>query len=320
MIEISETYFKAEPAVDVAKGTLSLAKGEKITALSEGDYLYRVTALRINLKANILLESVFSIQFMVPEDTNIVSIKIGDTLYTVETIENTVEYNGATYKLIAVKGINPGEAADDVMLEVVYTDGGVVHTATAGYSVLNYVTTLLNTDYSRYIKRMAVAAVEYIAETYEYLGKASDKLAALQASSNYLANLPEAVTAVGGDTDFGTAGTALSTARLDLGATMKFRFALNSGYTGTLTVGGITYDVENGKVGELDYVSVELAAHELYDTVIVISGDGISGTYSLAEYASYIASSDASDADRALVAAFFTYCAYADAYADIVIH
>lgn len=320
-VTVSESYFTAEPVVSSVCGTLAFANKNKLILIDDEIYGFRVTGVRVDLKANLLLESDFTVQFLVPEGSNIISVEIGGVVYTVSEVSDTLLYDGTTFKLIAVSGILPGEAADAIELKIVYTEDGVTHTANATYSVLNYVNTLLNTDYSRYIKAMAVAAVEYIAETYDYLGKAEPAaLTALMESSNYKANVPESVAAVGGSTDFGNASTVLEKANLDLGATMKLRFTIKAGYTGTLTVGDAQYTVNNGMVGDVNYIELELAAHELFDKVIEVKADGVSGTYCLAEYAAYIATSSESLDDKALVSAFYTYCAYADAYADVAMN
>jgi hypothetical protein len=53
----------------------------------------------------------------------------------------------------------------------------------------------------------------------------------------------------------------------------------------------------------------------MYDLVIEVSADGITGTYSLAKYVYRVTESDETSAlDKALVKAFYTYTAYANIY------
>ena len=140
------------------------------------------------------------------------------------------------------------------------------------------------------------------------------ELSALLNSAGYLANKPDVATPGTADTDLGTATDAIESAQLDLGSDMKIRFNLKSSYSGTLTVMDRSYAVTDGKVGELTYVEIAMPAHELFDTKVTVTGEGISGSYSLLQYVNSSAVKDGSDNLKALIGAFYTYCKSASDY------
>ena len=311
---LSEVFLTAEPVLADTVGTVSIAGGERIMPVSGNGFAYRVTVPKASFKANLLLESNFGVRFFIPEGTNIVSLEIGGILYTVADLTDIIDYDGVVYKLITVKNIGPVNAADSFALNVVFEKDGVLHTVNSSYSVIDYISTLLETDYSTVIKRLAVSCADYIAAAYVYEGKVSPELTALLESATYLANKPQVFTPGNVTTDLGALDTAISGVQLDLGSEMKIRFNFNSAYSGTLTVMDKTYEVAGGKVGEFDYVEVTMPAHELYDTVIVITADGACGTYSLTQYVTSKVVTEGTEALKNLISAFYTYCGMADTY------
>lgn len=321
-VTVTECFMSVAPELDGAMGTLRFGNGEKLMTIADDTFGYRVTKLGIKIKANLLLESVFGVQFFIPVDTNMISITIDGVTYKVSELTETVVYDNVTYKLVALKGILPSEAAEVIDITVSYMDAEMLHTVKTGYSVLDYVASLLNTDHSYLIKQLAVAAVEYISAAYAYTESTNAELAALMQTPNYLANLPAAKAPTSSASNIGTASAAVNTVCLDLGATMKLRLNLVSAFSGTITVEDTTYVVENGKVGELSYVEVEMAAHEFYDELVRITGpDGtVNGTVDLASYVMAVSADSSLTASvKQLVVAFYTYCAYADTYVSAVI-
>ncbi len=315
-LSLSEIYLTVSPEISESVGSVVTARGERIMQIEHDTYAYRVTVAEAKFKANLLLESDFSVRFMIPVGSNIVALEIDGVLYTVEELTETVVYDGVTYKLVAVKGIMPNEAQDAFALNVVFTKDGIKHTLISSYSVLDYLDTLLNdTDYSRIIKNLGVATLDYIAAAYRYTDKPIEgALAALLACDAYTQYKPEAYIPGEAVTGLGTATDAISSAQLDLGASMKIRFNLNGTFSGKLTVNGTEYNVQSGKVGELAYIEVSMPAYELYDSVITISGENISGSYSLVQYATSSTVTGGSDNLKLLISAFYTYCGCADRY------
>jgi hypothetical protein len=191
----------------------------------------------------------------------------------------------------------------------------VTVTAEVGYSIITYINTLLESEYSHLVKKLAVSAAEYIASAYEYADKTSDKLDELRSSEIYALYLTEITAPENKESGIGGTNAAIRSAHLDLGATMKMRFNLQPSFKGTLKLEGTTYDVALGKVGEVDYILIEMSAYDMYDEVIEISGDGFTGEYSLSEYVSSIISDDGvSEKDKKLVLTFYKYTECANAY------
>ncbi len=318
-VTVYDTYFSVTPTVPTAAGSLVIPRGQKLMMVEGADLPIAIKTLGAVIKANITLESVFGIQFFIPKDTTITSITIGGVTYNVSELTNTVVYDGVEYLLVTVEDILPSNAAEVIDIVIVYTEGELVNTLASGYSVLDYVKTVLSSDISFYVKEMLVAATEYIAASYQYSAKTNIELDALRQSVTYLANLKENATAEDDDTSMSAVESAFKGAALDLGATNRIRFNLNEAFSGTVSLGGTTYEVVSGKVGELTYIDLELAAYEMYNTVIEVTVGGATGTYSLAKYTYNTMNNDgATDLAKALVSAFYTYTKYANVYYSVV--
>ena len=273
----------------------------------------------VPLMSNLKLYSDLVLYFYVPKDTNVVSITIDGVTYNVAELDKTLDIFGrGEHYVLELASLNPDVAADTVWYSVCFMKDGVLHTATLGYSVLDYVEALLATDYSNKVKQLAVSAVEYVAAAYAKAGKSSEELDAFRLVESYISVKPELIAPTGSTAALGDASVAISSMQLDLGATMKVRLNLTASYSGALTVLDREYVVTEGKVGELSYVELSLPAHEMFSTVITVSASGASGTLDLAGYALAVAgSAEYTDLDRALVAAYYSYCAYAYEYASI---
>ena len=316
-LTVSDTYFSSLPEIPEGAGNIVMPKGQKLMTVEGGEYPFAIKEMTVGIKANLTLESVFGVQFFIPADTAITSITINGTQYKVSELTKTVVYGGVTYLVVAVEDILPSDAAEVIDIVIVYTEDEMSNTVVTGYSPIDYIKAVVSSDMSYYIKNMLVAATEYIDSAYDYNLKSSAELDALVNSADYLrvkASLTDAPVA-DDDTDMSMLAGALKSANLDLGATMKIRFNLNEGFTGALTVGGKNYEIIDGKCGELTYVSVELAAYEMYDCVIEVTENGNTGTYSLEKYVfNTLNNAGVGELDKALVKAFYNYTMYANLY------
>lgn len=321
-LTVYDTFFSEAPSVPAAAGTLVIPRGQKLMAVEGGELPLAIKTLGVTLKANLTLESVFGVQFFIPKDSAMQTITIGGKTYNVSELDKTVVYDGVEYLLVAVEGILPSMAAEVIDVVIVYTEDELKYTLVSGYSPLDYIKQVVSSDLSYYVKQMLVAATEYIALSYTYQGKESAELDALRESSAYIKYLEDSAEVKDDETDMSQLrDVVLSSAALDLGATMKLRFYISPEFSGKLTVHGYEYEVISGKVGELDYVELELAAYEMYDLVIEITADGKVGTYSLAKYVFNVVNGDDAkytDLARQLVKAFYTYTMYANIYYGVV--
>ena len=313
-VTLSETYLVSAPSYS----GVGYAKGEKLMLLTDDnlEYLYHVTKLDTTIRNNLVLSSDFTVRFYIPVNTNISEIKIGNTVYTVSELTEKINiFPYGEHYVITFAVVSPAEAAELIEYTLTFTKDGYTHVADTAYSVLDYVSSVLDSDLNWRVKQLAVSATEYIAAAYAYANRSSDDLTALRASELYIVNLPELWEALADDTDMTPAEGAISGVQLNLGADMKMRFNLKSTYSGTLVIAGVTYEVIGGVAAGHDYVELALPAHTMYDSVIEISVDGTPATYSLASYAYATAENgNLTETERALVSALYSYCYYADVY------
>lgn len=314
-IFISETYLTSSSVRGDGDIRISCGEGETLCSLSGGKFRARVTRVDAPMKANLTLNSDFFLNFYIPEDTALISFSVGGVKYNISEIEKTVMIGGKKYYVITTDAIMPSNAAEVLTYDVTLTKDGIVHEATLGYSILDYVEALLSTDYSVYAKELAVSAIEYVNAAYRYTGRTSSELDDLRECEAYIKYTPDMVECKPVGTDHSGAKDAVKSVQLNLGSTMKMRINLVDGYTGTLAVSGEYYEVVDGKVGELTYVEISLPAHRLYDEFFVFSVASGAGTYMIADYV-YNVVSDAKtdDKTRELLLTFYSYLAYADRY------
>ena len=205
----------------------------------------------------------------------------------------------------SIPGISAANAADAIELVVYIKSGDVTYKVPVSYSVLAYANKVMATEsISTLGKQLVTSAMEYVKAAYVYEGKTAPAftgvaLTAATAPATTAPALPELI-----------AG-----ARLSLGENLKLRFTLAEGKSGNLTVGDASYVVENGKVGELGYVEVDMRAYLFYDAEIVVSDGTTTGTYTLAHYVNAVKGDvNSTEVLETLVDAFYTYTKYASEY------
>ena len=317
-IVLDEVYVPGTPTIEPAKGTLKYADGQVKTAVEGGGY--KITAPKVQIQANLSLYIDFTMNIWLPTDTNVKSITVGETTYTVAD----APVFGGKYR-VSIESIGAGSAADDISILVTYTDGDLTLTAEKIYSVVEYAKSVLEGSYSNEAKSLLANIVTYIDAVYTYDGKAiPTELSTLMASEAYTAALALSTTdgvsvVPATTTSLGTATNAVSGAMLSLDSSVQFIFTLNPSYTGplSLTYAGKTYtcEVVDGKISGNGYITVNMRAFYLYDEVITITAGEYSGTYDLAAYIAGVREEyEADEKLETLLLALYNYCKEADEY------
>ena len=308
------------PEFDAYYRVSSFAPFESMQIITDGNYYtVKMVAFVKGVKSSLTLYSDFTINFYLPVTDNIIDLVQAYGIdYPINENTETYTEGGVTYYKVALKNIPANRAADDI--SIVFVSNGLKEYKT--FSVIKYCEILFANPAFYESYELVASAVNYINESYEYSKYEKPlKLTNMLASPIYRAFLPEEKLALESETDAGNISVAISTAQLDLGASVNYRFNLNPNFTGALVVGGASYEVIDGKCGELDYITVSLRAYDLYDPAkcVVISGtaaDGTEfyGTYDLAAYIDFYGGT-ANDLDQ-LLSALYTYCteAYENKY------
>lgn len=209
----------------------------------------------------------------------------------------------------SIPEINANEAAEDIELYVVVISSDIEYYVPLSYSPLKYANTVVKTGstVTALGQQLATAAMNYVKAAYAYAGLENAALAAFTgvATEN----------AVPGTTQATTLPDLIAGAQLSIGDDITLRFTLAEGKSGNLTVGDANYVVENGKVGELNFVEVNMRAYNLYNAEITVSDGTTTGTYSLAHYVNAVnADVNSTETLKTLVNALYTYTKYAHEY------
>jgi hypothetical protein len=244
-----------------------------------------------DLQANLTLYTDFQLNFFANRD-----IIKGITLNG-ENLEAT-EFEGDDK--YTIKNITPDVAAENLQFYVYVLDGGKEYILPLTYSILKYSEQIMKTSDAD-AKALVSAAMAYVKAAYVFTEKAAPEFTGVEITA--AENNESAVTNL---------TSAIKGAQLNLDSGFKLRFNLKSEYSGPLVVNGATYTVNNGKVGELAYVEVNLRAYQLVNPVTVSDGK-TTATYGIANYAkSSVVTADANL--KALADALYTYATYANAY------
>ena len=245
-----------------------------------------------DVSANLTLFTNFNLNFFV-DPASIVGV-----YYNGVQLES-VDFEGL--KKYTVANITPNTAADDITVEIAVIKDGVTYRVPLTYSVLTYAKQVNAGNYSTLAKQLVKSAVEYIQAAYVYCGKAAPEFV-----SDVTVTRPDMT---GEQVEALTA--AIQSVQLNLKESPYVRFNLKSGYTGKLKINGYSYEVADGKVGELTYVELDLRAYTITDTITITADTTVE--YTLKDYRN----SDAVQADGLLsnlIDALYTYGAYAKQY------
>ncbi len=210
-----------------------------------------------------------------------------------------IDYNGK--EKYTVKGITPDTAADAINLIIYVTEGESDYIIPVSYSILTYSERVIAFGDDENAKKLVSSVMAYVKAAYAYAGKDAPAFEGV-AFDSFTVSAKEA-----------TVPAAIKGAQLDLASGFKLRFNIAEGYEGTIVVNGTSYEVVNGAYNGITYFEVNMRAYALYNTPVVITADGVTGEYSLANYVAF--ANVSGNAKLATLAnALYDYAAYANAY------
>ena len=297
--------------------SINFPEGMAIIDIVDVDYACSV-GVPVFLKWNMTLYTDFNINFFL-DKTGINYVKVNGVDYPVADMETVG--NNYIFSLTSLDACHVAEAFE---IEIGYGDG---YTVSYTLSIVDYATAILGATYSDNTKQLIAAAMNYIYSAYGYAASEGldvptvpAALSSLMTSDLYLAYAPKGDVNLGEGVDMGGIALAFASAQLELAARIRVRFNLNPAYTGTVTIGGESFAVENGINKSLgaNYILVECDAFSLYDAVIRVEGvdkDGATlvGAYSLATYINAVKDGVSTDA-KALLDGIAAYAAAAHEY------
>ena len=243
----------------------------------------------------------FALEIYVPKDQleNEISSVIIDGVTIAITAYTVSDVNGASYYKYRITRINPANAGKLHTVQISYNDGTVKDLE---ISVISYLEGLLAVSKKDNEKILAVKIIKYLKSAYIYAGNnaSPDMLIIQSILDNY-----RKYDILYGSFENESVGTvsiknAVSGAKLYLSASTRFRFTLNTSYSGKIDVEYLgvkkTYDVVNGSCDGLNYIQVELPVTELAsDVIITVSNQSV--TYNINSYYTALNTTDSTLAD-----------------------
>ena len=324
---VSEKWLAGSTPVadDKVKAQFSIASNKMITFDTtpvSGDAYTTFTGIVLDafaLKVNMSLQEDFNLNFFI-ENIGAMTFKVDGVTVTPDTTSMPGYYK------VSKTGINPTTAAKGVTLEVTYGS----YTLTKLISPVDYAAKVLESEgTSLEAKRMMINVLKYIDTAYVYWNKNVGQTAGEYNSvvSLYKQYKKYATASVVDRqaVDMSAVSDALENAQLNLETAPKFRFNLNSAYTGTVTVSytassGETvakaFDVVNGICNGNSYIEIGFKAYYLTDTITITTANG-SAEYSLANYY-YYSAVEAGSPLANLLNALYAYCETARLYKDSI--
>ena len=286
---------------DVAKNGAIVTEGQykksDLYAWTNNTYYYYKTEMAPvssgDLQANLTLYTDFNLNFFVNPEV-ITSILYNGEALTSEELDGVIKY--------VLAGIAPNVAADDLTFDVTVKYGEEYCFVTLNYSVLAYANAVMaQYEDGSFNEQFISAVMNYVKAAYAYTGKTAPEFEGTEYTPNRVAEAPALPSAIAG-------------ASYDLTENFKLRFTLAGDFTGTLKIADYSFEVENGKVGGVNYVTIELRAYELYKgvnvTTVTEEGAVENGTYDLGNYL-YFANSSENQALIDLVNALYDYSMFA---------
>ncbi len=249
-----------------------------------GDYTFTTVASSVpfTLLANLSLGSELKFNLYTPKDEGeLVSIKVGGVSYHPTVVRMTNNGTEALYNCYSIV-LSPEEAAVsfDVLFEC--ADG---YSIAKTLSVAQYASLVYNLEDTAAHALMSTT-LEYIKATTNFAGYNIDMTDVEAQLSAHAASITD-VNSLESTANTSNISTYITTASLDLGDHMNFRFKLADGFDAsrvTIMVSNTEteFDVENG------YIVLDLHAYDMTSmiTFSISNGDSdaITGTYDLLAY------------------------------------
>lgn len=309
---LSESLFTANPATSLV-GNVKLGDGEILAHSATAAYPYAVSAGTVSMRFSMSLSRDMTASFYIPVSSPITAVTTGLGTYTPDTLKKT-DIEGEEYYLVEISGISATNSLDPVPLTISFTgEGGNVYTSEISYMPTDYFASVIDSpDVNE--RCAAASAIRYISSVYQYTGATLPAdFTTILTSESYISALREYkdVPVTNASVDKGNISLAFTGAQLYLSSCVDLRLNLKDTFSGTLVVAGKTYTVTDGKVGELDYITVSMSASELYSSAIAISGTAadsteISGKYSLSAYVNKL-SGDTTDLGN-MLKSLYAWC------------
>ncbi len=221
------------------------------------------------------------------------------------------------YKL-SLNGISVADCLRVQQIIIGFESGEYEYFADFEFDFTDYLNNEL-ADNDPLVRKITASAISYISYAYEYTDTAlPEEFAALLNSDAFKSALRASseIPAPQGECNRGNIGLAFGGAQLYLSSDVSVRFNLRSDFTGTLSVNGKNYEVNEGKANGIGYIDVVLTPFDLYRDNIEISGSSdtasVSGEYSLSEY--FMSMGNENGELRDMLLALWGYCYEAFVY------
>ena len=219
-------------------------------------------------------------------DNGIITSVIVNNIVLSSTSYELTKINGSDYYKYRITRISPANACKIQNITVNYNNSPSKRIDT---SAVAYLEDLINESTKTSEKILAYKTLKYIKSAYEYAGNDSvaDILYLNSILNAYLAYdvIYSPIEQESASTD--AVRDAIVSAKLYLSASARFRFKLNSAYTGEISISYRdvikTYNVIDGKCNGYDYIELELNAAYL-DSNLIITTEGGSTYYNLKSY------------------------------------
>lgn len=237
---------------------------------------------------------------------------------------STVTIGGKDYyKIVTPKITIPDMTTGYEFMVKVYDCNNNEAAVRVHFSIIDYVEKILENGatYGREAIGLMANILKYAAEAYKYAGledtegytRINTLLAKYQNKVTYSKVEKSEASSLSAITD------ALCAAEVILSEAPRYRFSLNSGYTGQVTLGytvlGVqhskTFDVVNGQYEGNAYIELELSAYDMRCDITITTAGG-TGVYNLKAY--YNAAAEIDSTSTALLNALYAYSEKAEMY------
>ena len=298
--------------VPASNGRLTVNLAGKALPLADGTGYVIATP---GVKANLSLNSDFNFNFYIPESAFVEAKVNGEDLYS----SGVTDLGSGRYVSVSYNEIAPCFAGKQFTAAMKLTDGRSVYCVSYTASVAQYLKQVLNSaddgsDIARG-KSLAAAIVKYVNEAYAYFEEEAEGYDAIADLFPLIEGIDTEDVDLGSQEavlDTGNISFAVSAAQMELLSTPTVRIYLKSTYSGNITVNGVSYEAEGGKVNGKSYIELKLPAKKLANT-ISITADGKSGSFNLVSYYNYLGTKGEDEA-QLLLSALMNYGAEANAY------
>ena len=267
-------------------------------------------------KMSITLHSNLIVNVYIPAEGTLSFTFDGDLYEDPKNSEDTVTIDGVQYYKVS-RELAINEAARDLLLTVSVKFGESVYNGSFTFSIPEYAKTILSSESKNVEKTLIKDTLAYISSAYTYF-EADNAEAVCEEISEIIGSYCGKYGVRSSDV---SAVPGIKGATFALGAQPSVRFYIDDAksisdykfYSGNRSINEITEgEDENGK-----YLSVSLLAYKMC-APIHYTVDGVSGSYGIQNYYSYISKSAYTDERktelRELVRKFYNYCASAADY------